>query len=298
MTANLQWGRATFDDPNQVGEWSSLLLATAGQVPLFSGGKARPILQYVVPAGKVETIKNLLITLLPPTLLSRPGGAALRSGTAFLVVDGVTKAELSLNPVPLNSASTKRTTNWYRSHLMNGGEGVTFTSGQVVKIQVTPLAVATNIVLPCKYVARLHGKDPLTHAPLLQIGALRTPLSGTPLDVLSYTVVAGDFTLLSWEIDVFAVNPTIATVQVFLNGACVVELGYLTFDMEHCVFNPNVSSGALNLLGGAWGLKLNHGDRIEVFGHAELDYGQAVGAQIACNQVSETGVQPAFLVGV
>jgi len=302
MTANIQWGKGVFDDPNKRGGEIPNPLTSAGfatGVPLFPLGDATLLLEYVVPAGKVETLKNLLVSVIPPGSMFAPAGAGLRMGTAFLVVDGTTKAELSIQQFPIHSPTLKIAVDWRNAVRGRSlGEGVDFTSGQVIKVQVTPLEPAAGLILASKWIAELHGKNPVTGAADLQIGVLRSPASGTALDILSYTVPAQGFRLMSWDVKAAYTEPWCATVQVYVNGSCIAELGYLTCPGETTVFAPQGHYGVINLLKGGWGIKLNHGDRIEVWAHALLDFGQAAVVQMAFDETAEIGIEPACLIGV
>ena len=302
MTANILWGKGIFDDPNRLGGEIPNPLTSAGLttgVPLFPLGQARLLLEYVVPAGKVETLKNLLVKVIPPGSMYAPAAAALRMGTALLVVDGTTKAELSIQNYPIQSPSTMWTVDWPNGdRCPSVGEGVDFTSGQVIKVQVTPLEPVAGLILASKWIARLHGKDPTTGAADLRIGTLRSPASGAALDILSYTVPANGFRLMSWDVKGMYAEPWNATIQVYLNGACIAEFGYLGFHGETTVFGPQGHHGVINLLKGGWGIKLNHGDRVEVWAHAQLDFGQAAAVQMACDEMAEIGVEPTYTLGM
>jgi hypothetical protein len=134
----------------------------------------------------------------------------------------------------------------------------------------------------------------------MQTGVLRTPNTGTALDILSYTVPANGLRLFYWDVNVFSTEAIVASVQVFVNGACVGEYGYLSMNREQSIFRSSASCmGVIPISGfGDWGLKLNHGDRVEVMGHAYLDYGQAVGVQMACDETAEIGVEPSYALGM
>ena len=302
MTANIQWGKGVFDNPNKRGGETPNPITRADDlalVPLFQMNSATLLLQYVVPAGKVETLKNLLVGVIPPGNMFAPAGAGLRMGTALLVVDGTTKAELSIQNFPIHSPSLKVSVDWRNAVRGRSlGEGVDFTSGQVIKVQATPLEPAAGLILASKWIAELHGKNPVTGAADLRIGTLRSPASGAALDILSYTAPAQGFRLMSWDVKGYYTEPWCATVQVYINGSCITELGYLTFHGETTTFAPQGHYGVINLLKGGWGIKLNHGDRVEVWAHALLDFGQAATVQMACNETSEIGVQPNYLIGV
>jgi hypothetical protein len=296
MTANIQWATGTFDDPNRLGDLTAGGVAIPVKFPLFGPENAKVLFEYVVPAGKVATIKNLLITLVPSGNLYVISGTPTEAGLVYLVVDGSTKFEGRLQPTPLNSINNMQTVEWGYRSCMSLGEGVDFTSGQVVKVQALPMApFGSGARLLSKWVARLHGKAVSGGAVDMQTGALRTPATGTALDILSYTVPANGLRLFYWDVNVFVSETIVASVQVLVNGACVGEYGYLCVNREQTVFRSSASCmGVIPISGfGDWGMKLNHGDRIQVLGHAYLDYGQAVGVQMACDETAEIGVEPA-----
>ena len=304
MTANIQWGVGSFDIPGGCGGETPNPITRVDDlrlVPLFRMNDAKLLLQYVVPAGKVETLKNLLVSVMPPNNLYGPPGTSFgsRMGTALLVVDGTTKAELSIQGFPIHSAATQWTVDWPNGDRCPSiGEGVDFTSGQVIKVQVTPLSPQAGMVLASKWVAQMHGKNPASGSADLRIGVLRSPAGGVAQDILSYTVPADGFRLMSWDVTGMYADPWCATVQIYINGACIVELGYLGFYGERTVFAGRGHHGVINLLKGGWGIKLNHGDRVEVWAHAQLDFGQAAAVQMACEEMAEIGVEPTYALGM
>ena len=301
MTASIQWAKGTFDDPNQLGALPNSLEPSLAKFPLFGPENAKRLFEYVVPAGKVVTIRGLLLTLIPPGNLYASVGTPTQAGLVYLLVDGATKFEDRLQPCPLGSSSTERTVEWRYRSLMSLGEGVDFTSGQVLKVQCNPASpFSSGARLPSKWVARLHGKAVSGEAVDMQTGMFCTPDTGTALDILSYTVPANGLRLFYWDVNVFSTEVIVASVQVFVNGSCVGEYGYLSANREQTVFRSSATCmGVIPVSGfGDWGMKLNHGDRVEVLGHAYLDYGQAVGVQMACDEMAEIGVEPACLIGV
>ena len=303
MTANIQWGKGVFDDPNKRGGEIPNPITSAGLstgVPLFALGDATLVLQYVVPAGKVETLKNLLVSVIPPGNMTSPATAfGERMGTATLVVDGTTKAEISIQNFSLQTAASLQSVDWpNEKRCPSVGEGVDFTSGQVIKVQATPHDFVTGMIFASKWTAELHGKNPVSGAADLRIGTLRSPATEVAQDIISYTVPANGFRLMSWDVKGIFADPWCATVQIYINGSCIAELGYLTFPGEATVFGPQMHNGVINLLKGGWGIKLNHGDRVEVWAHALLDFGQAAAVQMACDETAEIGVEPTCLIGV
>jgi len=302
MTSAIQWGKGTFDDPSKLGgEIINPISVPAmfNRFPLWELGSATPVWQYVVPAGKRIELKNLLVAVIAPKNMYAPATVAARMGTALLVVDGTTKQELSIQNYPLHASGTMWTVDWPNGNRCPSlGEGVDFTSGQVVKVQVTPLSAQAGLVRAEKWIARLHGKNPTTGGADLQIGSLRSPNTGSAVDILSYTAPANGFRLMSWDVKGYYVEPWCATVQLYINGSCVCELGYLGFHGETTVFGPQSHNGNINLLKGSWGVELNQGDRVEVWAHALLDFGQSAVAQMAYDETGYVGSQPNLLIGV
>lgn len=296
---SIQWGKAVFDDPNKLGDSPTPSRVPTGEYPMFKCDSANVLLDYVVPAGKTVDLKSLLLNVLPPACIFKAAGAACRAGTFYLDVDGVDKFEMVKNPMPLNSASGYETYGWWNQHRqMSLGEGIDFTTGQVLKVKVNPLAPAVGQRLAMKIFARLHGKEISGGSVSMQTGVLRTPATGSVVDILSFTVGANGFRLFSWGVQCWITEPFCASVQLYINSACVHEFGYLTFDGEKTTFGSGPNNGVLALLGMGWGVKLNHGDHVEVLGHAWLDYGQAAGVHLAMREESELGQSPSYVMGV
>jgi hypothetical protein len=287
----IEWQKATFTDPNKIGDSLGGRTVT-GEFPLFKSESAAVAFSYVVPAGKVINLKNLLINVLPPACLYKVAGAYINLGSVYFLVDGTTKWEGRLVRAPMNAAGVSWTEDWRQRccPLLNIGEGIDFTSGQVLKLQINPLAPATGQRLAMKCSAVMHGKAVTGGAVDMQKGVIFSPEPGAARDILSYTVPANGFRLFSARVDAWISEPVCASVQVFVNGACVIEAAYLSFDGERTVFGAgNPGLGVFPIMGpGAWGMKLSHGDRVDVLGHAFLDYGQELGVQMAAMSTTET----------
>lgn len=301
--ANIQWAKATFEDPNQIGEQPTPAGFLTNKFPLFDTGRAKVLFDYTVPAGKVLSLANLLFAPIPPDSIYAIAGTPTEAGKAYLLVDGTTKFEGRLQPCPINSATTPRTVPYRARCRMSLGEGVDFTSGQVLKLQAEPVSAgpfSSGASLPTKWTAALHGEAVSGGAVDIQRGVLRTPPRGTATDILSYTVPANGLRLFWFDVMAWSAEALGPSVQVFINGALVLEAGYVSLMREQTCFNSGDQGRGCWSIGGlgSWGLQLRHGDRVLMLGHAYLDWGQAVGVQLPSMEEAMVTAEAVYQAGV
>ncbi len=281
-------------DPNAVGDANLYPIGAARTgVPYGTLDSPWRIATYEVPPGKTAALETVVVGLSAGSSAGLVGSAVVNLGTFFLVVDGADKAEVRLHGIPrFTGAVGPVMTAWRgRRSVHNFADGVDFTSGQVLTLQWTPQAVGDSRLL-AKAAGRLHGLDPVTGTPVLLLATLRPKETTARQVILTYTVPANGFRLFSWDLQAWNIEPVIAGLELFLNGALILETGPLGQSSQSPVFGGS-SCGARGMVGGLalplGGLVLNHGDRLELLGHALMDVDQVVGWQVLGTETTEGG---------
>lgn len=276
----LDFGLLRVDSGSKCGDWGIRL----GNSPLGSTWPWLPegprVWSYQVPANYKFVARALNITMHNGTAVGILGGSAQHVlGEFKMQVDGVDKFEGRRYGLDyFNHFATGPTaTPWknQRSQPPDMGDGIDFTSTQVVRILFSPSNLAwTDGLANAIFRATFFGVDPVTSAPVILQGYFVSADMAADRVVLSYTVPANGFRLLSWWVDGSSGNTIIHNgMYLTLNGAVIWETGPTAMTSQQCSFRPITF----------WmdDMEFNPGDRLELFAHPWLDGNHVIEAQLS-----------------
>lgn len=189
------------------------------------------VLTYQVPDRTKAVLGSLTLWASANALSALNAQATiLNAGLVEFLVDGTNKWEQRLVAPYFTGAGTfSQPLHPAFAQPPHFGNGIDFTSGQVLTVRLTPTA-GTDGIVPVNYRATLWGLDPVSGATLIQDATVypRSTALDATINVLAYSVPANGFRMLGWMVDVNQSDVVLGNMNVYLDDVCVLETGYIT----------------------------------------------------------------------
>ncbi len=214
---------------------------------------------YTVPAGKTAKIKGIWAFGQYADCPYIIGLAAGIIGTVYFQVDGAAKAEyriqanavdFTISPITRDFDMTRRTWNMHN--------GIAFTSGQAIRLIVSPASIAGQGSQQVLWLASFIGKDTISGAQIIIKARTITTTKTANQVIITYTAPANGFTLKNIFLQAFMGDYFLGHAQLRLNGLLFAE--YPLYDSH---FRASPTRRLRGVLPFYDGVSLNPGDKLE-----------------------------------
>ena len=214
---------------------------------------------YVVPADKTAKLKGLWVFGQYADCPYIMGLATGIVGTVYFQVDDVTKAEYRIQANAVDFTTSPITCDFdITRRAWNIHGGVPFTSGQIIRLIVSPASVAGQGSQQALWLASFVGKDTTTEAHVIIKARTITTTKMADQVVVAYTVPANGFTLKNIFLQVFLGDYFLGHAQLKLNGLLFAE--YPLYDNR---FRTAPTRRLKEIFLFFDGIVLNRGDKLE-----------------------------------
>lgn len=179
---------------------------------------------YTVPAGKTAKLKGIWVFGQYEDCAYKMGLASGVIGTLYFQVDGAAKAEyriqanasdFTVSPITCDFDITRRAWNMH--------DGVQFTSGQIIRLIISPASIAGQGSQQVLWLASFTGRDTITGDQVIIKARTITTTKAANQVIITYTVPANGFTLRSVFLQVFMGDYFLGHAQLRLNGLLFAE---------------------------------------------------------------------------
>jgi hypothetical protein len=214
---------------------------------------------YTVPIGKTAKIKGIWVFGQYEDCAYKMGLASGVIGTVYFQLDAVTKAEyriqanaadFTISPITCNFDITRRAWNMH--------DGIAFTSGQIIRLIVSPASIAGQGSQQVLWLASFIGRDSVTGNQIIIKARTITTTKAANQVIITYTAPANGFTLRNIFLQAFMGDYFLGHAQLRLNGLLFAE--YPLYDSH---FRTNPARGLRGILPFYDGVTLNPGDKLE-----------------------------------
>lgn len=179
---------------------------------------------YTVPAGKLAKLKGIWVFGQYADCPYKMGLASGVIGTVYFQVDTQTKAEYRIQanavdfttvPITCDFDITRRTWNMH--------DGIAFTSGQTIRLIVSPVSIAGQGSQQVLWLVSFIGRDTVTGDQIIIKARTITTTKTVNQVIITYTVPANGFTLKNIFLQAFMGDYFLGHVQLRLNGLLFAE---------------------------------------------------------------------------
>ena len=234
-----------FDQP-----WTTVYPHRAGKTLIGS---------YTVPIGKTAKIKGIWVFGQYEDCAYKMGLASGIIGTVYFQLDAVTKAEyriqanaadFTISPITCDFDITRRAWNMH--------DGIAFTSGQIIRLIVSPASIAGQGSQQVLWLASFIGRDSVTGNQIIIKARTITTTKAANQVIITYTVSANGFILRGIFLQAFMGDYFLGHAQLRLNGLLFVE--YPLYDSH---FRTTPTRRLRGILPFYDGISLNPVDKLE-----------------------------------